>query len=148
VTRAQATASSRTYLSAAVSDGRLVSPTGCLPFLPSPEHPTKSFSPLGSCSTPKRTAAERLIDPDALVFGRSLSSPRPRGSSRTRPHLAVKIRDAPRRDVDQGSQWGSRDWTQAQGCSCRPAWVVAEMVGGTDLEHMQMIVADANRPPT
>ena len=73
VTRAQATAFiTDVSLRRAVSDGRLVSPTrGVYRFSASPEHPHEELYAAWLLLDPKRTAAERLIDPDALVFGRS-----------------------------------------------------------------------------
>ena len=56
----------------AVSDGRLVSPArGVYRFSASPGHPHEDLYATWLLLDPKRTAAERLIDPDALVFGRS-----------------------------------------------------------------------------
>jgi hypothetical protein len=152
VTRAQA----RNFITdgslhRAVSDGRLVSPTrGVYRFSASPEHPHEELYAAWLLLDPKRTAAERLIDPDALVFGRSALEVLDLGDLPAHRHIfAVKtLRRLRRRDVVlKVRQWGPRDWVQAQGLPvARPAWVVAEMVAeGADLEHMQMIVADANR---
>jgi hypothetical protein len=152
VTRAQA----RNFITdvslhRAVSDGRLVSPTrGVYRFSTSPEYPHEELYAAWLLLDPKRTAAERLIDPDALVFGRSALEVLDLGDLPAHRHIfAVKtLRRLRRRDVVlKVRQWGPRDWVQAQGLPvARPAWVVAEMVAeGADLEHMQMIVADANR---
>ena len=152
VTRAQATAFiTDVSLRRAVSDGRLVSPTrGVYRFSASPGHPHEDLYSAWLLLDPKRTAAERLIDPDALVFGRSALEVLDLGDLPAHRHVfAVKApRRLRRRDVVlKVRQWGPRDWTQVQGLPvARPAWVVAEMVAeGTDLEHMQMIVADAKR---
>ena len=152
VTRAQATAFiTDVSLRRAVSDGRLVSPTrGVYRFSASPGHPHEDIYAAWLLLDPRRTAAERLIDPDALVFGRSALEVLDLGDLPAHRHVfAVKApRRLRRRDVVLTvRQWGPRDWTQVQGLPvARPAWVVAEMVAeGADLEHMQMIVVDAKR---
>ena len=123
---------------------------GVYRFSASPEHPHEELYAAWLLLDPKRAAAERLIDPDALVFGRSALEVLDLGDLPVHRHIfAVKtLRRLRRRDVVlKVRQWGPRDWVQAQGLPvARPAWVVAEMVAeGADLEHVQMIVADANR---
>ena len=138
----------------AVSDGRLVSPArGVYRFSASPGHPHEDLYATWLLLDPKRTAAERLIDPDALVFGRSALEVLDLGDLPAYRHVfAVKTpRRLRRRDVVlKVRQWAPRDWVQVQGLPvARPAWVVAEMVAeGGDLEHMKMIVVDAQTSTT
>ncbi len=152
VTRAQARAFiSDVSLHRAVDEGRLVSPKrGAYRFSASPGHPHEALYAAWLLLDPKHTAAERLVDPDALVFGRSALEVLGLGGLPAQRHVfAVKApRRLRRRDVALKVRWwGPRDWTQVEGMPvARPAWVVAEMVGeGADLDQLRMIVGDARR---
>jgi hypothetical protein len=152
ITRAQARALvTDTSLRRAVDDGRLVSPArGVYRFAASPEHPHEALYAAWLLLDPDHTSGERLNDPDALVFGRSALEVLDLGDLPAYRHtFAVKVpRRLRRKDVTfRVRQWGPGDWLQAEGMSvARPAWVVAEMVAdGADLEHMRMVLGDANR---
>jgi hypothetical protein len=152
ITRAQArTLVTDTSLRRAVDDGRLVSPArGVYRFAASPEHPHEALYAAWLLLDPDHTSGERLNDPDALVFGRSALEVLDLGDLPAYRHtFAVKApRRLRRKDVSfRVRQWGPGDWLQAEGMPvARPAWVVAEMVAdGADLEHMRMILGDANR---
>ena len=152
ITRAQARAVvTDTSLRRAVDDGRLVSPArGVYRFAASPEHPHEALYAAWLLLDPDHTSGERLNDPDALVFGRSALEVLDLGDLPAYRHtFAVKApRRLRRKDVSfRVRQWGPGDWMQAEGMPvARPAWVVAEMVAdGADLEHMRMILGDANR---
>lgn len=152
ITRAQArTLVTDTSLRRAVDDGRLVSPArGVYRFAAGPEHPHEALYAAWLLLDPDHTSGERLNDPDALVFGRSALEVLDLGDLPAYRHtFAVKApRRLRRKDVSfRVRQWGPGDWMQAEGMPvARPAWVVAEMVAdGADLEHMRMILGDANR---
>jgi hypothetical protein len=152
ITRAQArTLVTDTSLRRAVDDGRLVSPArGVYRFAAGPEHPHEALYGAWLLLDPDHTSGERLNDPDALVFGRSALEVLDLGDLPAYRHtFAVKApRRLRRKDVSfRVRQWGPGDWMQAEGMPvARPAWVVAEMVAdGADLEHMRMILGDANR---
>jgi len=152
ITRAQArTLVTDTSLRRAVDDGRLVSPArGVYRFAASPEHPHEALYAAWLLLDPDHTSGERLNDPDALVFGRSALEVLDLGDLPAYRHtFAVKApRRLRRKDVSfRVRRWGPGDWLQAEGMPvARPAWVVAEMVAdGADLEHMRMVLGDANR---
>jgi hypothetical protein len=152
ITRAQARALvTDTSLRRAVDDGRLVSPArGVYRFAASPEHPHEALYAAWLLLDPEHTSGDRLNDPDALVFGRSALEVLDLGDLPAHHHtFAVKApRRLRRRDVTfRVRQWGPGDWLQAEGMPvARSAWVVAEMVAdGADLEHMRMVLGDANR---
>jgi hypothetical protein len=152
ITRAQArTLVTDTSLRRAVDDGRLVSPArGVYRFAASPEHPHEALYAAWLLLDPEHTSGDRLNDPDALVFDRSAMEVLDLGDLPAYRHtFAVKApRRLRRKDVTfRVRQWGPGDWLQAEGMPvARPAWVVAEMVAdGADLEHMRMVLGDANR---
>lgn len=152
VTRAQARALlTDTSLRRAIDDGRLISPArGIYRFAASPEHPHEELYSAWLMLDPEHTSGERLMDPDALVFGRSALEVLGLGDLPAHRHtFAVQEpRRLRRRDVVlRVREWGPEDWFQAEGMPvARPSWVVAEMVAeGADLEHMRMVLDDARR---